>query len=224
MPRRFFAPLLVDTENDRLDFLIGLEHVRRLGDALRPGKFGDMHQSLHARLQFDKRAVRHQIDDLAFDLRADLVFGVDIFPRIGQLLLEAQADAFLFLVDVEHHHVDVLPNFQNFRRMPDAPPAHVGNMEQTVDAVEVNEGAEVGDILDRAFADVARGHFGQQFGTLVVALLLDQLAAQRERCSWRSWLILTTLNSYVLRPKIGPNSSAARCRSARQAGTPPRQC
>ena len=61
--------------------------------------------------------------------------------------------------------------------MADAAPAHVGDVEQAVNAVEVNEGAEVGDILDGALADVARGHFGEELGALVVALLLDQFAA-----------------------------------------------
>ena len=80
---RNFLLFAVDPQHDRLDFLVGLEHVRRLGDALGPGQFGDMHQAFHARLQFHKRAVRHQVDDLALDLRADLILGVDVFPRVG---------------------------------------------------------------------------------------------------------------------------------------------
>src|SRR6185295_192199 len=92
-------------------------------------------------------------------------------------LLEAEADALLFLVDVEHHDVDVLANLENLARMPDAAPRHVGDVKQAVEAVEVDERAEVGDVLDRALADVAGHHFAQELLALLRALLLDQLAA-----------------------------------------------
>ena len=39
--------------------------------------------------------------------------------------------------------------------MVDAPPAHVGDVQQAVDAAEVDERAVVGDVLDHAFADFA---------------------------------------------------------------------
>ena len=61
--------------------------------------------------------------------------------------------------------------------MADAAPAHVGDVEQAVDAVEVDEGAEVGDVLDRALADVARGHLGEEFLAAFEAFLLDEFAA-----------------------------------------------
>jgi hypothetical protein len=64
--------------------------------------------------------------------------------------------------------------------MADAAPAHIGDMEQAVDAVEVDEGAEVGDILDRALADVARGHFGQELLAAFGAFLFDQFAARQD--------------------------------------------
>jgi hypothetical protein len=85
-------------------------------------------------------------------------------PRIGELLLEAEADAFLFLVDVENDHVEVLTDLEDLGRVTDAAPGHVGDVQQAVEAVEVDERTEVGDVLDRALADVAGHHFGQQAG------------------------------------------------------------
>jgi len=93
-------------------------------------------------------------------------------------LFEPEADAFLFLVHVEHDHVNFLADLENFRRVIDAAPAHVGDVEQAVNAVQLDERAEIGDVLDRALADVARHHFGQQLGAFFVALLLDQFAAR----------------------------------------------
>ena len=61
----------VDAEHDRFDFLVGLEDIGRFGDALGPGKFGDVDEAFDAGFQFHERAVRHEVDDLAFDLGAD---------------------------------------------------------------------------------------------------------------------------------------------------------
>ena len=81
--------------------------------------------------------------------------------------------------------------------MTEAAPAHIGDMEQAIETVEVDEGAEVGDVLDGALADIARGHLAQEFAALFIAFGLQPLiSSRRERTMfWRSWLILTTLNS-----------------------------
>ena len=61
--------------------------------------------------------------------------------------------------------------------MTHATPAHVGDVEQTINAVEINERTEVGDILDRALADVAWNHVGQQFLAAFATLGFDEFAA-----------------------------------------------
>jgi hypothetical protein len=138
-----------------------------------------MHETFDTGFEFDEGAVGNEVDDLAVDLLADLVLRFDVVPRIGELLLEAEADAFLFLVDVEHHHIELLPDLEQLGRMADAAPGHVGDVQQAVQAVEIDERTEVGDVLDRAFADVARNHLAEQLPAALVALLLDQLAARQ---------------------------------------------
>src|SRR5438874_3214797 len=168
--------LAIDAEHRGLDFLIDFEDVRRLGDPLGPRKFGDVDEPFDTGFQFHESAVRNKVDDLAFDLHADLVLRFDVFPRILQLLLQSKANAFFLAVDVEHHHVDFLANFEDFRRMPDSAPAHIGDMEQAVETVEIDECAEIGDVLDRALADIPRSHFREQLRPALVPLLLDQFA------------------------------------------------
>ena len=172
-----FLLVAVDAQHDRLDFLIGLEHLGRLVDALGPGQLGDVHQPLDTRLQFHKRAVRHEIDHLAGNLLADGKFLVDVLPRVFLLLLQAEADTLALLVDVEHHDLQLLPNDEQLRGVRDAAPAHVGNVQQAVQAVQIDERAEVGQVLHRALANVARHHLVEQLGALCGAFLLDQLAA-----------------------------------------------
>src|SRR6185295_17449728 len=147
----------IDPQHDGFDILPRLEHVGRFGDTLGPGEFGDVDESFDARFEFDEGAVRHEVDDLAFVPRTDGIFVFDIFPRVGQLLFEAEADTLLFPIDVEHDDIDLLSDLEDFGGMPDPAPAHVGDVEQSIQTIEIDESAEVGDVLDGAFADVARG-------------------------------------------------------------------
>ena len=47
----------VDAEHHGLDLLVEFEHVAGAGDALGPGKFGDVDQAFDAAFEFDERAV-----------------------------------------------------------------------------------------------------------------------------------------------------------------------
>src|ERR1035441_3073358 len=136
-----------------------------------------MDQPFDAGFEFDERAIGHEVDDAAFDFGAHGVLLFDGVPRVGELLLEAQADATFLAVDVEHDHVKVLADLEDFGGVADTAPAHVGDVQEAINAVEINEGTEVGDILDGALADVARGHFAKELLAALVAFLLDQLAA-----------------------------------------------
>src|SRR4051794_35592309 len=59
-------------------------------------------------------------------------------------------------------------------------PAELGDVDQAVDAVEVDERAEVDDVRDRAFDDHARLQAVQDLLTLLLALLLEDGAARQD--------------------------------------------
>ena len=59
---------------------------------------------------------------------------------------------------------------QRLGRVVDAPPGDVGDVQQAVDAAEIDEGAVIGDVLDDAVEDLA---------------FLEALRSARERCSAR---------------------------------------
>jgi hypothetical protein len=80
---------------------------------------------------------------------------LDLLPGAGLLLLEAEGDLLLVVVDVEDLDLDLLVDADHLRGVVDPAPGHVGDVQQAVDAAEVDEGAEVGDVLDRALDDVA---------------------------------------------------------------------
>ena len=89
-------------------------------------------------------------------------FASTFCPRAGRLLLEAQGDLLLLLVHVEDVDLELLVDLDHLVRVGDAAPAHVGDVQQAVDAAQVDEGAELGDVLDDALADLARLDLGEQ--------------------------------------------------------------
>ncbi|MPM23755.1 hypothetical protein SDC9_70229 [bioreactor metagenome] len=173
-----FLVFLVDVEHHGFDDFTLADHFGRLGDALGPGHFGHMDQTFDAAFEFDESAVGHDVDHRALDPAADRVFDVDIVPRIAGLLLVAQRNAFLGEVDVADEHFDFLADFEQFARMREPTPGHVGDVEQSVDAAEVDEGPEVDDILDHAFAQLTDFHFLEQLAPAVAHGFFEQFAAR----------------------------------------------
>ena len=61
--------------------------------------------------------------------------------------------------------------------MVDAPPRHVGDVQQAVDAAEIDEGAVFGDVLDHAVDDLALGEALHQLGALLGERVFQHRAA-----------------------------------------------
>jgi hypothetical protein len=75
---------------------------------------------------------------------------------------------------------DLVADAEHLGRVPEATPRHVRDVQQAVDAAEVDERAVLGDVLDRAVEDRALGQLGQRLLLERVALLLEELAARED--------------------------------------------
>src|ERR1700733_8891386 len=62
--------------------------------------------------------------------------------------------------------------------MIDAPPGDIGDVQQAVDAAEIDEGAVIGDVLDRTVDDLALFEILHQFLALLGARLFEDGAAR----------------------------------------------
>ena len=175
-----FLLLLLDLEDDHLDLVADRDDLVRVVDALRPRHLGDVNETLDARLELDEGTVREHVDDLAADARADGVLGLDRRPGALFLLLETERDALLLLVDLEHLDLDLLIDREELRGVIDTTPAHVGDVEETVETAQVDEGAELGDVLDDTLADLADLDVLEERLLLLVALFLDQATARHD--------------------------------------------
>jgi len=98
-------------------------------------------------------------------------------PWVRLHLLEAEGDALLVLVDVENLNGELLTDLDEFGRVVETGPGHVGDMEEAVDAVEVDERTEVGDVFDCADDFIADGDSAEEGLAFLRAFLLDDFAA-----------------------------------------------
>ncbi len=168
---------LVDLEDHGLDGLADGDDLRGMPDVAGPGHLGDVHQALDARLQLHEGAVVGDRDDLALHPGADRVPLGHLLPGVRLQLLHAEADALALPVDVEDLDLDLAADADHLGRVRDPAVRHVGDVQQAVDAAQVDERPEVGDVLDHALPHLAHGELLHQVLALVRPLVLEDHAA-----------------------------------------------
>src|SRR5467141_282537 len=179
-PERDLLLRLVHLEHDRFDRFADGDDLRRMAHVAGPAHLGDVDQALDARLELHKCAVIGDRDHLALHPRADRVLGGDVLPRVGQQLLQPQADALALPVDVEDFHLELLADVHHLGGMGHAAVAHVGDVQQAVHAAQIDERPEVGDVLDHALADLPDRQLLHQDVALGLALGLEQDAPRHD--------------------------------------------
>ena len=75
---------------------------------------------------------------------------------------------------LEDDDVDVVADLHHFGRMRHAAPGHVGDVQEAVDAAEIDERAVVGEVLDRPAQHLALGQRVERDLLLLGVLLLEQ--------------------------------------------------
>ena len=101
-------------------------------------------------VEADEQAELGDVADLAFHGAAGRILLLEQLPRIAEALLEAERDAALVRIDLEHHHLDLLTGRDDLAGMDVLlGPAHLGDVDQTFHPrLELDEGAVVGDVGD----------------------------------------------------------------------------
>src|ERR1043165_1344511 len=137
-----------------------------------------MHQALDARLKLHKGAIVGDIGDLASEACTDGIFCADAFPRICLQLLHPKADALRVRIDLDDLHRDGLADIQHFRRVADAAPGDICDVQQAINTPEVHKCPVVRDVLHHAFKHLAFLERGHERRTLLCAPLLEDSAAR----------------------------------------------
>ena len=167
---------IVDVEHHNLHLFATLDEFGGMADAAGPGHLGDVHQTLDAVLELDEGTIGHDVDHLALDLLTHGVACLDAVPRRGLLLLDAQGDAVLVAVDLQHDHFQFLVELYHLGGVADAAPGHIGDVQQAVDAAEVHEDTKVCDVLDDTRADLTDFDIAEEGFLQQLAFLFEELA------------------------------------------------
>src|SRR5439155_3356609 len=89
-----------------------------------------------------------------------------------------ERDALALAVDVEHLDLHGLADLEHLGRVVDVRPRKLGDMNQAVHPVEIDERAEVDDVRDRTLDHVAGIELVQNLLALVLALVLEHRTAR----------------------------------------------
>ena len=170
----------IDLEHLHFDLLAGRDDLAGMDVLLGPAHLRDVDQPLDAGLELDEGAIVGDVGDRALEPGADRIFGGDALPRIGLELLDAEADALGLRVDADDLHLHCIADIDDLARMIDAPPGHVGDVQEPVDAAEIDERAIVGDVLDHAVDHLALFEAGDDLAALLGASLLEHRAARHD--------------------------------------------
>src|SRR4051812_15685646 len=168
----------IDFEHLHFDFLRRGDDLAGMHVLLGPRHFRDVDQAFDARLQFDERAVVGDVGDAAGEARIERVLRLDALPRIVQQLLHAERNAVGLVVDLDDLDLDGLADGEHLGRVIDPAPGDIGDVQQAVDAAEVDERTVIGDVLDHAVDDLTLFEILHQFLALLGAGLFQHGAAR----------------------------------------------
>src|SRR5581483_4485611 len=133
----------------------------------------DVHEALDARQDLDEGAERDHLRHAAFDDVAFAVLVEHLLPRVVLRLLEAERDPLAVAIDVEDLDLHGLPDLEHLRRMVDVRPRELGDVDEAVHAVEIDEGTEVDDVRDLPLDHVAGLQLVEDLLPLLLALFLE---------------------------------------------------
>ncbi len=164
--------LAVDLEDAHVDGITLRDDLARVLDVV-GRELRDVHETFDTREDLDEGAERDDLRNAALD---DVVLAVgvdDLLPRIGLRLLEAERDPLAVAVDVEHLDLDRLADVEHLGRMVHVAPRELGDVDEAVHPVEVDEGAEVDDVRDLTFDDVSGAQAIEDRLAHLLALVLE---------------------------------------------------
>src|SRR5690606_363773 len=174
---------LLDRERDAttLGFLLRDLHPDFLPDGgLELGRLDAVHRDLRDVDEAfdtlgdgDEGAERDGLGDRALDDVANLVRRGEGLPWIFGGLTDGERDALPIAIDLEDLHGDLVAQLDELARVVDVLPRELGDVDETVHATEVDEGAEVDHGGDGALADLALVEVVHELGPLLGQCLFE---------------------------------------------------
>ena len=114
-----------------------------------------MNKTFNTAAQFNKSAIIGDIGHPTGHFAVEREIHRNFIPRICLKLFHAKADALGFRIDFHHLHFHRLTDIYHFRRVIDTPPGNISDMQQAVNAAQINKGTIISDVFDHTFNNLA---------------------------------------------------------------------
>src|ERR1035441_2020133 len=167
----------VHAQDHAIDLIVYVDQLRRMLHPFRQGHFAHVNQAFNSLFEFDEGSVIGDTDYATVDVRADGIAMLGIEPWIGRELLEAQRDALLVFVVLQHFHLNLIADVDQVARVGEASPRHVGDVQQAVDSAHVDKGAIFGEVLDDSGENGAFFEMLERLAALFRLLFFQKLFA-----------------------------------------------
>ena len=162
-----------NVKDDSIDFFAHGNDLGRMSYLSRPRHLGNMDKPLDPLLQFDKGAIVRQADDPSRNARTHRIILSGNRPRVLGQLFHAQGDPLLLKIDVEDLYRYLLAHGEELRRVFNASPRDIRDMQQAVYTAKVDKDPVFGDVLHDPFDNLALVYGGQSGCSLGFPFLLQ---------------------------------------------------
>src|SRR6266850_1708520 len=115
---------------------------------LGPAHVAHVNQPIDTLFNLDECAVVGDADHAAFDMRAYRITMSGVLPGIRRELLEAERYSLLVGIVLQNLYVNFVAYVHQVTGMSEPAPGHIRNVEQPINATQVDEGAIVSKVFD----------------------------------------------------------------------------
>ncbi len=143
--------LFVDVQNHNFNNIAHVNNFRWVNVLVGPVHFRNVYQTFNAFFDFYEAAVISQVGYTTGQASAFRIALSDSNPWIFAQLFQAQRYAGTLAVELQHFNSDFVAHVDNFAWMLNAFPCHVSDVQQAVNATQVNECAVVSEVLNDTF-------------------------------------------------------------------------
>ena len=126
--QRYASTFLVDFKDNHFDFITKGNDFIRVDIFVCPVHFRNVNKTFDTVFNFDKTTIIGDITDMTKQSLPFRITPHDVGPWVITNLLEAERHAVLFTIKLEHNNINFLADFNDFGRMLDALPGHIGDV------------------------------------------------------------------------------------------------
>src|SRR5699024_2674348 len=141
----------VDIQNHNFHYIANVNNFGRVDVFVGPIHFGNVYQAFNAFFDFNEAAVVGQVGHATSQFGTFRITFSDSYPRIFAQLFQAQRYTGTFAVELQHFNSDFVAHVDDFARMLNAFPGHVSDVQQAVNAAQINECTVVSEVLNDTF-------------------------------------------------------------------------